>query len=125
MRPLCRHASLRKPQRETHTQFYIDLLYGALFFASFVYLALVGMTAAATGFVGGLVVGYFLHVWEKMVTYERMEERVSAEAGKQVSTEVDEQVGDIETEVEEKVGDVEERIDERVDEIRSKVEEED
>jgi len=37
------------------------------------------MSPASAGFAGGLVVGYFLHVWEKMVTYERMlEERVSA-----------------------------------------------
>ena len=74
------------------TQFYIDVLYGVLFLLSFAYLALVEMTPLAAGFTGGLVVGYFLHVWEKMVTYERiLKERVSVEAERQVSTEVDEQ----------------------------------
>jgi len=131
--------------RGRRTQFYIDVLYGVMFLASFAYLGLVEMTPAAAGFAGGLVIGYFLHVWEKMVTYERiLEERVSAEAERQVSTEVDEQVGDIETEVEERVGEevgdvderieervsekvddgVDERIEERVEEIREKVEEE-
>ena len=114
------------------TQFYIDVLYGVLFLASFAYIAFVEMSPASAGFAGGLVVGYFLHVWEKMVTYERiLEERVSAEAERQVSTEVDEQVGDIETEVEERVeSEVESRvedvkeIDDRVEEIREKVEDE-
>ena len=51
------------------TQFYIDVLYGVLFLASFAYIAFVEMSPASAGFAGGLVVGYFLHVWEKMVTY--------------------------------------------------------
>ncbi|MDZ7687960.1 MAG: hypothetical protein U5J64_04410 [Halobacteriales archaeon] len=98
-----------------------------LFLASFAYIAFVRMSPASAGFAGGLVVGYFLHVWEKLVTYERMlEERISAEAERQVSTEVDEQVGDIEREVEERVGegvgDMDERIEERVEEIREEVE---
>jgi len=107
--------------RGRRTQLYIDVLYGVLFLTAFAYLAY-DMTPVVAGFVGGLVVGYFLHVWEKMVTYERiLQERVSAEAERQVSTQVDEQVGDVEARVEEHVGEtvpgrVEEEVGARVDE---------
>jgi len=90
--------------RGRRTQFYIDVLYGVFFAVSFAYLTFVEMTPTAMGFTGGLVIGYFLHVWAKMVTYERLlEERVSEEAEKQVSTEVDEQVGDVGERIEERV----------------------
>lgn len=106
------------------TQFYIDVLYGVLFFVSVVYL-IYEMTPLAAGFVGGIVIGYFLHVWEKMVTYEQiLEERVSAEAERQVSTEVDEQVGDMDERIEERVGEVESRVgevEEEVEEIEEEV----
>jgi hypothetical protein len=116
--------------RGRRTQFYIDVLYGVLFLAAFAYLVY-SMTPAVAGFAGGLVVGYFLHVWEKMVTYERiLQESVSAEAERQVSSEVDEQVGD---RIEERVGEeveqkaerrVEEKVEEHVEEdVKDRVQE--
>jgi len=114
--------------RGRRTQFYIDVLYGVLFFVSVVYL-IYEMTPLAAGFVGGIVIGYFLHVWEKMVTYEQiLQERVSAEAQRQVSTEVDEQVEDVDARIEDLVGeveklvqDVEEEVEEGVGEIQDEV----
>jgi len=111
------------------TRFYIDVLYGVLFFSAFVSLVY-DMKPVVAGFTGGLVAGYFLHVWGKMETYEaKVEETVSAEAERQVSTEVDEQVGDVRKRVEGGVEEhvqekVEERVEERVEEfVDKKVEE--
>ena len=78
-------------------------------------------------FEGGLVVGYFLRVWEKMSIYERIVgEVVSREAETQVASEVEAQVSDeVASEVEEQVADeveqqvpeeVEAAVDERLDE---------
>ena len=99
------------------TQFYIELLYGALFIGGFAYLVF-RVDPRVAAFEGGLVVGYLLRVWEKMSIYERiLQDIVSQEAETQVASEVGEQVGDeVTAEVEEQVGDVDERIEREVDE---------
>jgi hypothetical protein len=79
--------------RGRHTQFYIDIVYGLAFAVGFAYLLLVGLNALVVAFQGGLIVGYFLRVWENMVVYERViEEAVSAEAVTAVAEEVEKQV---------------------------------
>lgn len=121
---------LRDRLRGRRTQFYIDLTYGLAFIASFGYLVFVAMDPRVATFVGGLIVGYFLHVWEKMVTYERiLAEEVSQRAEEQVSTEVDRQVGErVEAEVDDQIGDVDERIEDEVatevGDVDEKIEEE-
>lgn len=88
------------------TQFAIDLLYGLLFVAGFLYLVLVRFEPLVAAFLGGIVIGYFLHVWEKMSTYERvLQEAVTAEAERQVGAEIEREVApSVEAEVEKQVG---------------------
>jgi hypothetical protein len=72
---------------------HIDIVYGLAFAVGFAYLLLVGLNALVVAFQGGLIVGYFLRVWENMVVYERViEEAVSAEAVTAVAEEVEKQV---------------------------------
>lgn len=115
------------------TQFYIDLVYGVAFSVGFGYLLFFGMDPRVAAFEGGLVLGYFLRVWENMSIYERIlekevageaeeavaaevEEQVPAEAEEQVSSEIEDRVHDeVAAEVEEQIGDVDERIDREVE----------
>lgn len=115
------------------TQFYIDLVYGVAFSVGFGYLLFLGMDPRVAAFEGGLVLGYFLRVWENMSIYEQVleeevageaeeavaaevEEQVPAEAEQQVSTEVEDQLHDeVAAEVEDRIGDVDERIDREVE----------
>lgn len=119
--------------RGRQTQFYIDLVYGIAFSVGFGYLLFLGMDPRVAAFEGGLVLGYFLHVWENMSIYEQIleeevageaeeavaaevEEQVPAEAEQQVSTEVEDQLHDeVAAEVEDQIGDVGERIDREVE----------
>ena len=88
-------------------QFYIDVVYGIAFAAGFAYLLFVGMDPRVAAFQGGLVLGYFLRVWENMSIYERvLEEEVAAEAEAQVGAELADQVPDeVETRVTEELED--------------------
>lgn len=115
------------------TQFYIDLVYGVAFSVGFGYLLFFGMDPRVAAFEGGLVLGYFLRVWENMSIYERIlekevageaeeavaaevEEQVPAEAEERVSSEIEDRVHDeVAAEVEEQIGDVDERIDREVE----------
>lgn len=104
------------------TQFYIDGLYGVSFIIGIIYLMLT-MNPIVAGFMGGLVLGYFLHVWEKMATYEKILKReVSEEAEKQVESKVDETVDKkVDETVDKKVN---EKVDEKADEtVKEKAEE--
>lgn len=119
--------------RGRQTQFYIDLVYGVAFSVGFGYLLFLGMDPRVAAFEGGLVLGYFLRVWENMSIYEQVleeevageaeeavaaevEEQVPAEAEQQVSTEVEDQLHDeVAAEVEDQIGDVDERIDREVE----------
>ena len=75
------------------TQFHIDVVYGLAFSAGFGYLLFVGLDPRVAAFEGGLVLGYFLRVWENMTVYERvLEQEVAERAEAQVSEEVAEQV---------------------------------
>lgn len=110
--------------QERRTQFAIDLAYGGIFLAGFALLVWSGFDARIAAFLGGIVAGYFLHVWEKMSTYERVLEEA-------VSLEVQQQVGpSVEAEVQEQVApeverEVEQTVEERVEaEVERKVEEE-
>ncbi len=97
------------------TQFYIDGLYGVSFIVGIGYLMFITMEPIVAGFMGGLVLGYFLHVWEKMATYEKILMReVSEEAEKQVESKADETV---EKKVDEKVT---EKVDEKANETVEK-----
>lgn len=104
------------------TQFYIDIIYGIAFSAGFAYLLFVEMDPRVAAFQGGLVLGYFLRVWENVSIYERiLEEEIAGEAEDAVAAELEEQVPDraeeqVAMEVEEQIGDVDERIDEQVHE---------
>lgn len=127
--------------RGRQTQFYIDIIYGILFGLGFGYLLFVDMDPRIAAFQGGLVLGYFLRVWENMVVYERiLHEEVAAEAEEavagevaaqlpsaaqtEVAREIEEQVPEevtaeierqVPAEVEEKIGDeIEAQIDDRV-----------
>ena len=72
------------------TQFYIDLIYGIGFSAGFGYLLFVGMNPLVAAFQSGLVLGYFLRVWENMSVYERiLHEEVAAEAEEVVADEIE------------------------------------
>lgn len=126
--------------RGQQTQFYIDVAYGIVFSAGFGYLLFVGMDPRIAAFQGGLVLGYFLRVWENMSVYERiLEEEVAAEAEDAVAEEIETQVpGEAEkrvaeaveeqvpTEVEETVGGrIQEEVEERVpEEVEARVPEE-
>ena len=61
------------------TQFYIELLYGALFIAGFGFLVF-RTDPRVAAFEGGLVVGYLLRIWEKMSIYERILQEAVSEA---------------------------------------------
>ncbi len=104
--------------RGRQTQFYIDIVYGTAFSAGFGYLLFVGMDARIAAFQGGLVLGYFLRVWENMSVYERiLEEEIAAEAEDAVAEEVEQQVQpEVERRVlEEVTGTVDERLQREVD----------
>jgi hypothetical protein len=91
------------------TQFYIDVVYGLVFTVGFGYLLFVGMDPRIVAFEGGLVLGYFLRVWENMTVYERvLEDEVAAEAEDAVAEEVEQRVpaeaeAQVEAEVEDQV----------------------
>lgn len=81
--------------RGRHTQFYIDILYGLAFAGGFGYLLGFGMDPLVAAFMGGLVMGYFLRVWENMSVYERiLREEVASRAESHVAEELEEQVPD-------------------------------
>lgn len=87
--------------RGRQTQFYIDVLYGLAFAVGFGYLIVFGMDARVAAFQGGIVLGYFLRVWENMHIYERiLEEEVASQAQERVEEEVETQVPE---QIEEKV----------------------
>jgi hypothetical protein len=124
--------------RGRQTQFYIDLLYGLGFAGGFGYLLFVGMDPLIAAFQSGLVLGYFLRVWEKMSVYERIlheevaaeaEEAVAAEAEEAVAEEVEDAVSEVEDAVDEQIGErmaeeMDERFDEEIDErVTEEVEE--
>ena len=125
--------------RGRQTQFYIDIVYGIAFSLGFGYLLFVGMDPRIAAFQGGLVLGYFLRVWENMSVYERiLEEEVAAEAEDAVAEELETQGPDraeeqiaeeveaqVEPEVEAQVEDrVASELEERVpEEVTSEVEE--
>jgi len=76
--------------RGRQTQFYIDLIYGLGFAVGFGYLLFVGMNPLVAAFQSGLVLGYFLRVWENMSVYERiLREEVAAEAEEVVADEIE------------------------------------
>ena len=113
--------------RGRQTQFYIDLLYGLGFAGGFGYLLFVGMDPLIAAFQSGLVLGYFLRVWEKMSVYERIlheevaaeaEEAVAAEAEQAVAAEAEAAVAEeVEDAVDEEIGErMTEEMDERFDE---------
>ena len=79
----------------------------------------VGMDPLIAAFQSGLVLGYFLRVWEKMSVYERiLHEEVAAEAEEAVAAEAEQAVAEeAEAAVAEEVEDaVDEQLDERVTE---------
>jgi hypothetical protein len=105
--------------RGRQTQFYIDLLYGLGFAGGFGYLLFVGMNPLIAAFQSGLVLGYFLRVWENMSVYERiLQEEVAAEAEEAVAAEAEEAVAEeVEDAVDEQIGErMAEEMDERFDE---------
>lgn len=97
--------------RGRQTQFYIDIIYGIMFGIGFGYLLIVDMDPRIAAFQGGLVLGYFLRVWENMVVYERiLHEAVAAEAEEAVAGEVAAQLpsaaeAEVAREIEERVPD--------------------
>lgn len=112
------------------TQFYIDLIYGLGFAVGFGYLLIYGMNLAVVSFSAGLMFGYFLRVWEKMIVYERiLQEAVAAEAEQVVAEEAeavvaeeaeetvaDEVTAEVERQVPEEMSDqIEEQLDEEMD----------
>jgi hypothetical protein len=109
--------------RGRQTQFYIDLIYGLGFAVGFGYLLIVGMDPLVAAFQSGLVLGYFLRVWENMSVYERiLHEEVAAEAEEAVADEIEDTMPD---EVEEAVAEeFEDKMPEEVEEaVTSEVEE--
>lgn len=113
------------------TQFYIDIVYGIAFSAGFIYLLFVGMDPRVAAFQGGLVLGYFLRVWENMTVYERiLQEEVAEEAEEvvpeQVTAEIEEKVPEeVTSEVEQKVPEeVASEVEQKVpDEVSAEIEE--
>lgn len=93
--------------RGRQTQFYIDLIYGLGFAIGFGYLLVVGMNPLVAAFQSGLVLGYFLRVWENMSVYERiLQEEVAAEAQEAVAHEIEDTVpGEVEDAVAEEFED--------------------
>ena len=122
--------------RGRQTQFYIDLIYGLGFAVGFGYLLFVGMNPLVAAFQSGLVLGYFLRVWENMSVYERiLHEEVAAEAEEVVADEIEDTMpGEVEEAVaeeaedavpEEVTAEVEKQVaQEMTDEIRERVGEE-
>lgn len=121
--------------RGRQTQFYIDLIYGLGFAGGFGYLLFVGMNPMIAAFQSGLVLGYFLRVWENMSVYERiLQEEVAAEAEEAVAEEAEQAVAaeaeaavaqevedavtqEVERQVPEEMADeIEERVGEEVEE---------
>jgi hypothetical protein len=109
--------------RGRQTQFYIDVLYGLAFAVGFGYLLLFGMDARVAAFQGGIVLGYFLRVWENMHIYERiLEEEVAPRAREEVEAEVESRVPEqveekLEDEVPEQVeAEVESQVPEQIEE---------
>ncbi|PSQ90070.1 MAG: hypothetical protein BRD30_05145 [Bacteroidetes bacterium QH_2_63_10] len=105
------------------TQFYIDLIYGLGFAVGFGYLLIYGMNLGVAAFSAGLILGYFLRVWEKMTVYERiLHEEVAAEAEAVVAEEAeaavaDEVTAEVEKQVPEEMSDqIEEHLGEEMDE---------
>lgn len=113
------------------TQFYIDLIYGLGFAGGFGYLLIYGMNLAVAAFSAGLIFGYFLRVWEKMIVYERiLHEEVAAEAEQVVAAEAetavaeeaeatvaDEVTAEVEKQVPQEMSDqIEEQLGEEMDE---------
>jgi hypothetical protein len=81
--------------RGRQTQFYIDLIYGLGFAVGFGYLLIVGMNPLVAAFQSGLVLGYFLRVWENMSVYERiLQQEVAAEAEEAVAHEIEDTMPD-------------------------------
>ena len=79
----------------------------------------VGMDPLIAAFQSGLVLGYFLRVWEKMSVYERiLHEEVAAEAEEAVAAEAEAAVAEeVEDAVDEEIGErMTEQMDERFDE---------
>lgn len=119
------------PLSGRQTQFYIDVVYGLAFSLGFGYLLVFGMDARVAALQGGLVLGYFLRVWENMSIYEQiLEEEVAQAAETQVAAEVEDQVSgavadEVETHVEDHVEThVEDHVDDRVQErVEEEVEE--
>lgn len=111
--------------RGKQTQFYIDIVYGVAFSAGFGYLLFVGMDPRIAAFQGGLVLGYFLRVWENMSVYERiLEEEIAAEAEDAVAEEVEQRVQpEVTAEVEQRVPEeIEETVDGRIEkEVKERV----
>ena len=108
--------------RGRQTQFYIDLIYGLGFAVGFGYLLFVGMNPLVAAFQSGLVLGYFLRVWENMSVYERiLHEEVAAEAEEVVADEIEDTMpGEVEEAVAEEIKDtmpdeVEEAVAEKVE----------
>jgi len=98
------------------TQFYIDLIYGIGFAVGFGYLIFVGMNPMVAAFQSGLVLGYFLRVWENMSVYERiLQEEVAAEAEEAVAHEIEDTMPD---EIKKRVG---EQMKERLQEMGERV----
>jgi hypothetical protein len=93
--------------RGRQTQFYIDLIYGLGFAVGFGYLLIVGMNPLVAAFQSGLVLGYFLRVWENMSVYERiLQEEVAAEAEEAVAHEIEDTMpGEVEDAVAEEFAD--------------------
>lgn len=113
---------MRSGFRGRQTQFYIDVVYGIAFAIGFGYLLFVGMDARIAAFQGGLILGYFLRVWENMTVYERiLEEEVAEEAEEAVAEEIEAQVP---TEAKEAVADeIEDQVaDEMEDRITTEAE---
>lgn len=79
--------------RGRQAQFYIDIVYGIVFSITFGFLLFVDMDPRVAAFAGGLVLGYFLRVWENMTVYERiLQEAVAEEVAEQVPQEAEERV---------------------------------
>ncbi len=123
---------------ERGVQFSIDLLYGILFVVAFGYLVF-EFDPRVAAFAGGLVIGYFLHVYEKMSTFERvLREAVRGEAQRRVPREVEKQVGpsveraveaqvqpSVEAEVEARVGEsVQAEVESHVSDLDERIERE-
>lgn len=66
----------------------VDAAYGLLFLAGVAYLAY-RMEPLVVAFEAGLVVGYALHVWDKMALYEAAVEAVMQRADRRAAAEAE------------------------------------